>query len=225
MPVRAPNLQSSVDQIDLMQFWNAPSAPPDVEELMASWRTDPQFVYHRYCSESAHAFVQDRFDRRTLAVLELCAVPAMQSDVFRLCWLFEHGGIYVDADQGNRGRNETFTDTTVRGHLFFRNPARGIIVNGLMSFFGRHDPLVGALLERVSVTVDRRKGNSVWRATGPGVISKLFAQLGSDHPLFRNVRIHGVMDLVHAMKFVRCEYKSSTTHWQNFTGSLYQQRS
>jgi mannosyltransferase OCH1-like enzyme len=221
MPVLGPDLQSSTDRIDLMQFWDAPSAPPDVEELMASWRADPQFVYHRYSSESAHAFVRDHFDFRTLAVFESCAVPAMQSDVFRLCWLLEHGGIYVDADQGNRSRNESFTDTTARGHLFFRNPARGIIVNGLMSFFNRQDPLVGALLERVSITIERRKGNSVWRATGPGVISRLYAEHGPDDPLFRDVRIHGVMELLHAMNFVRCDYKSSRVHWQNFAGSLY----
>lgn len=208
-----------------MQFWDTPSAPPDVEELMESWRTDPQFVYHRHSADSAYAFVQDHFDRRTLAVFESCAVPAMQSDVFRLCWLYEHGGIYIDADQGNRGRNEAFTDTTARGHLFFRNPAKGIIVNGLMSFFGRQDPLVGAALERVSITVERRWGDSVWRATGPGVISKLFAEVGRDHPLFANVRIHGVLDLAHAMKFVRCDYKASPKHWQNFGGSLYQQQS
>jgi mannosyltransferase OCH1-like enzyme len=221
MPGQAPNLRSSIDKVDLMQFWDAPSAPPDVEELMASWRTDPQFVYHRYCLESAHAFVRDRFDRRTLAVFESCAVPAMQSDVFRLCWLYEHGGIYVDADQGNKGRNEAFTDRTARGHLFFRNPNIPIIVNNLMSFFAPNDPLVGALLERVSINVERQKGNSVWRATGPGVVSKLLTERGPEHALFRNVRIHGVMELANAMNFVRCDYKSSTAHWRNFTGPLF----
>jgi mannosyltransferase OCH1-like enzyme len=213
--------QTSIRQTNLMQFWDAPSGPSDVEELMASWRTDPHFVYHRYCWESAHAFIRNRFDHRMLAVFESCAVPAMQSDVFRLCWLFEEGGIYVDADQGNRRRNESFTDRTSRGHLFFRNPHTGIITNNLMSFFDRHDPLVGALLERVSGNVERQIDGAVWGVTGPGAISKLFAEVGPEHVLFENVRIHGVMELSHAMNFVRCDYKSSTTHWPNITGSIY----
>ena len=204
-----------------MQFWDAPHAPADVEELMASWRTDPHFDYHRHCWESAHAFIRDHFDLRTLAVFESCAVPAMQSDVFRLCWLFEEGGIYVDADQGNRGHNESFTDRTARAHLFFRDPHSGVICTGLMSFFDRHDPLVGALLERVSANVEHQIVNGIWEVTGPGVVSKLFGELGPEHPLFANVRIHGVIELRYAMNFVRCDYKSSTMHWQNVTGSIY----
>jgi mannosyltransferase OCH1-like enzyme len=214
--------QACSDKLNLFQFWDEVEAPPDVEELMASWRADPQFVYHRYCGESAHAFIRERFDRRTLKVFESCAVPAMQADVFRLCVLFDQGGIYVDADQGNRGRNGSFTDTTARGHLFYRNGHKGLICNGLMSFFDRHDPLVGELLERVSANVETKIDNRVWNVTGPGVISQLFADVGAEHPLFQNVRIHTLLDLAHAMRFVRCEYKASPTHWQNVRGSIYQ---
>ena len=64
------------------------------------------------------------------------------------CWLFEVGGIYIDADQGNRGRNEGFTDTSVRGHLYVGKQGEGVFCNGSMSFFEPQDPLVGAALER-----------------------------------------------------------------------------
>jgi Glycosyltransferase sugar-binding region containing DXD motif len=232
-----PHRQAPVGHTNLMQFWDAPHAPDDVEELMASWSADPSFVYHRYSWESAHAFIQDRFDRRTLAVFESCAIPAMQSDVFRLCWLFEEGGVYVDSDQGNRGRNASFTDRTVRGHLFrrpprpqprdgaartalFRNPPI-VICNGLMSFFDRHDPLVGRVLDRVSANVERRIRGGVWRVTGPGVISTLLLELGPDHELFDNVCIHGIGELERAILGVRCDYKSSPRHWLNVTGSIY----
>jgi Transposase len=223
---------------DLMQFWDAPQAPPDVEELMESWRTDPQFVYHRYCWESAHAFIRDHFDGRTLAVFESCTVPAMQCDVFRLCWLFEHGGAYVDADQGNRGRNDSFTDRTARGHLFrsprslakdspaarsplFQGPQGGIIANGILSFFNPRDPLVAAYLERVSANIERRINLPVWRLTGPEVICGLYAEFGPEHELFDNVRVHSVSDFGYAFTFGRCDYKASKVHWKNITGSLY----
>jgi mannosyltransferase OCH1-like enzyme len=204
-----------------MQFWDTSIAPQDVEDLMTSWRTDPQFIYHRYCWESARTFIQDNFGLRILAVFDACGVPAMQADVFRLCWLFDQSGIYVDADQGNRGSNSSFTDRTSRGHLFFRDPARGIICNGLMSFFNRHDPLVGMLLERVCCNVEARLDDGVWHVTGPGVISKLFAERDMHDGLFRNVHIHGVLELCRAMRFVRCGYKSSQSSWQNVVGSIY----
>jgi mannosyltransferase OCH1-like enzyme len=201
----------------LMQYWHEATAPADVERLMSSWRADPQFIYHRYSWESARDFVFANFDRPTLRTFDSCAIPALQSDLFRLCWLWERGGIYVDADQGNRGRNEKFTDMSARGHLFFRNPIEGRIVNGLMTFFSPHDELVGEYLERVLANIaTRRYPRSVWRTSGPGVISQLYAECGPDHRLFKGIRIHGVMALKYAMEFGSyCEYKSADTHWQN----------
>ena len=217
----ADGAQTPAGRLHLMQFWDTAIAPRDVEDLMASWRNDPQFTYHRYCWESARAFIQDNFGLRELAVFDACRVPAMQADVFRLCWLFEHAGIYVDADQGNRGRNQSFTDRTCRGHLFFRDPQRGIICNGLMSFFDRRDPLVGTLLERVCRNVEDRIDDGIWHVTGPGVISELFAERGTHDGLFRNVHIHGVLELDNAMRFVRCGYKSGPSSWHNAVGSIY----
>ena len=212
-----PDFTSSVEALDLMQFWDTPTAPDQVEELMKTWSSDPQFNHHRYCWDSARSFVSDRFDRRTLMVFETCAVPAMQCDVFRLCWLFEVGGIYIDADQGNRGRNEGFTDTSVRGHLYFGKGAEGRVCNGLMSFFEPHDPLVGAALERVCANVERRADGGIWHVTGPGVITKLFADAGPEDPLFEGVQLHGLFELAHAMDFAQCDYKSLPTHWSNVT--------
>jgi mannosyltransferase OCH1-like enzyme len=223
---------------DLMQFWDSRFAPPDVEDLIASWCTDPQFIHHRYDWESAYEFIRDRFDRRMVRVFESCAVPAMQCDVFRLCWLFEQSGVYVDADQGNRGNNERFTDRTARGHLFrsarplpqdaavqaahrFPDLRQGVVCTGLMSFFNRRDPLVGALLERVAANIERRLDLGIWYLTGPGVLCQLLVELGPNHELFHGIRIHGVMDLAHAMKFVRCKYKQSNTHWQSARDSIY----
>ena len=73
----------------------------------------------------------------------------MQCDVFRLCWLLEVGGIYIDADQGNRGRRRGFTDTIGPWASVLREAGpRAVVCNGLMSFFEPHDPLVGAALDR-----------------------------------------------------------------------------
>jgi mannosyltransferase OCH1-like enzyme len=207
------DLASTAATLALMQYWDTPEAPAQVEELMATWSDDRQFVHHRYSWDSARAFVGDHFDQRTLAAFEACAVPAMQCDVFRLCWLFEVGGIYVDADQGNRSRNEAFTDRSVRAHLY--HGKKGNICNGLMSFFERHDPLVGTWLDRVCSNVESRQERSIWHVTGPGVITKLYAELGQDDPLFQGVRVHDLIELAHAVTLVNCDYKSLPTHWSN----------
>ena len=216
-----PEGRAVTNPIDLMQFWDRPVPPDDVDELMESWRSDPQFVHHQFSWESAHDYVADHFDARMTGVFEACAVPAMQADVFRLCWLLVNGGIYIDADQGNRGRNERFVDTAWRGHLFFRNPDTPTIVNGVLSFFAPADPLVAHWLEQTAANIERRMAGGVWAVSGPGVISKIYTDLGRDHPLFHGVRIHGVLALRDTIYFPDPEYKNGPRHWTRAEGSIY----
>lgn len=208
-------------RLDLMQYWDAPEPPADVDELMETWRSDPQFTHHRYCWESAHDFVEDHFDGRMTSIFEACAVPAMQADLFRLCWLLVQGGIYIDADQGNRGNNERFTDTSARGHLFFRNPDVPTISNNVLAFFQADDPLVAHWLEEVAGNIERRMDGGVWTVTGPGVVSRIFAAHGRHHPLFAGIRIHGLLALRDAFYYPDPEYKSLPGHWKNLKGSIY----
>ena len=70
----------------------------------------------------------------------------------------------------------------------------------------------------------RRRGSGptegvggIWHVTGPGVITKLFADAGPEDPLFEGVQLHGLFELAHAVDFAECDYKSLPTHWSNVT--------
>ena len=70
---------------------------------------------------------------------------------------------------------------------------------------------------RACANVERRADGGIWHVTGPGVITKLFADAGPEDPLFEGVQLHGLFEAADAMDFGDCDYKSLPTHWSNVT--------
>ncbi|MCF2525423.1 glycosyltransferase [Bradyrhizobium sp. G127] len=85
----------------IVQFWHDLTAcPADIHQCISSWtRWTARGFEHRLFDEiSAKAFIRNSLDARHEQAFERCYHPAMQSDYFRLCYLWEEGGFYVDAD-------------------------------------------------------------------------------------------------------------------------------
>jgi hypothetical protein len=87
----------------ILQFWDQKTIPPDVLECMATWRAIPDFDYVVFDDDRAREFFRTEYDARHLDAYELCNHPAMKSDLFRLAYLYRHGGVYVDADDAYEG--------------------------------------------------------------------------------------------------------------------------
>ena len=51
----------------------------------------------------ARRLISERLGRRYVAAFDRCHHPAMRCDYFRLCYMFECGGFYVDADEFYQG--------------------------------------------------------------------------------------------------------------------------
>jgi mannosyltransferase OCH1-like enzyme len=51
----------------------------------------------------ARQFISERFGPPYLTAFDRCRHPAMRCDYFRLCYMFQHGGFYVDADEFYQG--------------------------------------------------------------------------------------------------------------------------
>ncbi len=91
----------------IVQFWDDPnSLPADVGDCMESWRllTEQGIALTLFDYHSARDFIAQRLSARHVGAYNKCYHPAMQSDYFRLCYLFVEGGCYVDADDVYNGR-------------------------------------------------------------------------------------------------------------------------
>lgn len=93
---------------NLVQYWNDSEAiPADVAKCLESWSSVNEFGVERllFDDRSARAFIAQHFSQRYLSAFDLCGHPAMRADYFRLCFLSQYGGLYVDADNEFIGAN------------------------------------------------------------------------------------------------------------------------
>jgi mannosyltransferase OCH1-like enzyme len=85
----------------LIQYWHDPAnLPDDVLDCLASWHrlVDEGVEIRMFCDASAALYITERFGTRESKAFERCRHPAMRSDYFRMCFLLQEGGLYVDAD-------------------------------------------------------------------------------------------------------------------------------
>ena len=85
----------------IVQFWdNLERLPDDVRECMKTWRKAEEQGIDRlvFDKQQARDFIYQQLGLRHLQAYDKCYHPAMQSDYFRLCYIFTEGGCYIDAD-------------------------------------------------------------------------------------------------------------------------------
>lgn len=90
----------------LLQFWHDLSAlPADVRDCIESWEalTTQGFKRVLFDDSEARTFISRRLGDPYVSAFDQCRHPAMRCDYFRLCYIYRHGGFYVDADEVYRG--------------------------------------------------------------------------------------------------------------------------
>lgn len=85
----------------IVQFWNdLDRLPEDVRECIDSWRKleEQGFELFLFDEHQARDYIRKKLGPRYEKAYKRCYHPAMQSDYFRLCYIFVEGGCYVDVD-------------------------------------------------------------------------------------------------------------------------------
>jgi len=89
-----------------VQFWHdLRRLPNDVGECIESWKglKDRGFETLLFDADGARELIASSLGPRHEYAYERCYHPAMQSDYFRLCYVFLKGGCYLDADDVYNG--------------------------------------------------------------------------------------------------------------------------
>lgn len=193
---------------------------------METWRQAARqegFAYRDFNDVSAQAFIREHFDSRVENAFRACAVPAMRSDLFRLCALSVHPGLYVDADmrrtgQAAPGRSAEsvlplmpLVSGLNRGLLFRRDER---IANGFIIVRNAHDPLLQYALRTAIDNIERRISNNVYVVTGPGILTMLRKKVGEADEYFKGFDMWTEEQLRPYMRMVgNLPYKKTLDHW------------
>jgi len=189
----------------IIQFWhNLRELPDDIEECVLTWRnmSDQGFTHHLYDIETAREFTLKSLGQRYLNAFDRCYHPAMQSDYFRLCYLYVEGGFYVDADDAYVGGDIDllFDDGRLKLQPLCYDINSGCMIkpsvflipgvkDSQWIFYFNNNPLISErrhpIIERaLSKATDRLEAYNnnalpeIQSTTGPGIVSESIYDIG-----------------------------------------------
>ena len=157
----------------IFQYWDGPNPPAEV----ATWirgvaAGNPDFEHVLFDEQSAAAFIERHFGVRQAAAFKVCAVPAMQADVIRLCAILVHGGVYIDADNQSLRPLRELIDGAPYALMF---TWMGMLNNGFLWFKEARNLFLQTCLDLTFDNIEARRFKTEFTSTGPGVFNALRA--------------------------------------------------
>jgi len=159
----------------IVQFWNDPVPPDDATSLMRSWRNaNPEFEYRVFDGRAAAAYLAETHGAEVRRAFARAVEPAQRADIFRLGYLASEGGFYADADDICLATLETFVPLVAT--MTTAQEDYGTLCNNFIGTTPGH-PVISMALQLGVEGVNRGDHDMVWLGTGPGLLTRAFAQV------------------------------------------------
>ncbi|BBO26347.1 hypothetical protein AltI4_07350 [Alteromonas sp. I4] len=149
----------------IVQFWNTADIPEDVAELMETWKQhNPDFRHLVFDFEQAASFIEVKYGAKIRDLFLSAALPAMQSDIFRVAYCLAKGGFYIDAGTCCKAPLESHMPTD--GSLLLMRKWHGGIWNGMIACEA-NQPELQKIWDKIIHNLKARETQDVWQVTGP----------------------------------------------------------
>lgn len=204
----------------IFQYWDKPTAPPELEALMQGWANAPGFDYFRLDAAGAVAWLRRHFDSQHAKAFAAANHVAEASDFLRLCVLFRHGGIYMDSDNKLIGDPNLLIEDC-GPLLLFRDPF-GAIPNDVIATIPEH-PIIGDALAMARDALLSREKDLTWGKTGPGLLTRAVAgylvdQPDAAHRHLRLLPLRAMACCIHPC--MNLPYKMTPKYWNDRVGPV-----
>ena len=164
----------------IVQYWEPADTPADLRRLMQSWRDATPGVEYRLFDDRAAQDFLCRHAPEALRAYRRATEAVQKADIFRLAWLFECGGYYADPEDRCLASIETLIPA--RATLALYQEDFGTIGNRFIGAAPRHG-VIGRALDLAVEAVNRGDRDPPWFSTGPGLLTRAFAQVMADSGL------------------------------------------
>ena len=169
-----PQVQPRIPR-KLIQYWDQRHPPRDIADLMRTWvETHPGYQYCRFDDTAAREYLIAHYPEAVLNAYHCATHPAQKSDLFRLAYLFREGGWYVDADDRCVGNLSTIAQPNAQ--LIVYQEQYATLGNNFMGCIAG-EPVIGHALNLAVETLNRGDSEAIWLATGPGLLTRAFAEI------------------------------------------------
>jgi mannosyltransferase OCH1-like enzyme len=158
-----------------MQYWDQTNPPAGITQLLRTWvESHPGYSYCRFDDTTAREYLGSHYPETILNAYRRASHPAQKSDLFRLAYLFREGGFYVDADDRCVG---SLASIVPRDAVFLLYQEQYATLGN--NFIGciAEDPVIGRALTLAVEALLSGDSDTIWLATGPGLMTRAFAQV------------------------------------------------
>ncbi|MCU7554451.1 glycosyltransferase [Alteromonas sp. ASW11-19] len=155
----------------VIQFWNQQNLPPDIAQLRNTWKeNNPQAEMLLFNTKTASDFIEQEYGAHVASLFNEAALPAMQSDIFRVAYCLANGGFYIDA--GTECSAAVIDLLPDNDELVLMRKWHGGIWNGMISCKAGN-PGLKAIWHRILDNLEQRPSNDVWKLTGPASFNQV----------------------------------------------------
>ncbi|GAB3098979.1 hypothetical protein G8770_02760 [Aestuariicella hydrocarbonica] len=155
----------------IIQYWDQDETPEDINSLLKSWQDmNPFYGYKCFCFRDAKKFIKEYYSQEVLDAFLKCRLPAMRSDFFRVAYLLEYGGVYIDAGTACWSNIDSLLGDSDK--LVVVKKWHGGICNGFVAS-PPGNPVLSLIFDRIVNNIQSQVSNDIWRVTGPGVFNEV----------------------------------------------------
>lgn len=234
----------------VVQFWDRlNNLPEDVKECIETWKEVENQGIERLLFDKilARDFILEKLGSRYLHAFDKCYHPAMQSDYFRLCYIFIEGGCYIDTDDVYNGVQikNLFDDGRLKIQPLCYDTVSNMMVppesftkNGSYSeswiFYFNNNPLIACsahpIIERALIQatqlLEKKHSNclpEIQSTTGPGNLSKsIFNLVTEDIELKNTLLVLSNWEDIAKTKW-ELDYRNDARNWRHSNCLRYEE--
>ena len=159
----------------IVQYWHSNVLPDDISALMRSWSDAHSDYKHIVLNdETADNFLRANYRDEICRTFHRAREPGQRADILRLAYLASEGGYFVDADDKCLARLDSFVPPQAEFAGYQDN--YGAIGSNFIGAVAGH-PVIALALENAVRAVNRGDRDISWLSTGPGLLTRSFAQV------------------------------------------------
>ena len=160
----------------IFQTFETSHLPGGMFQATQTWQIkNPDYEYRLFNAQERFNFIQTHFDREVLKAYSTLVPGAFKADLFRLCILYVHGGVYVDADMICENPLDLLFECAEADTSFIisRDDPMAIkwLANGFMASTPGH-PFLKEAIKRIVENTKSQEERYYLDYSGPGLLGK-----------------------------------------------------
>jgi len=174
--------EEHVIPFNIFQTWHTKDLDLDMEKCVNQLKANnPEFKHHLFDDKDCRQFIQQYFDKDVVDAFDSLIPGAYKADLWRLCVLYIHGGIYMDIKfqcvNGFKLKYLTFSEHLVAdiydgNYMLFDNYK--YIYNAVMVCKSKNPFLLDCIKQLVNNVKHQYYGKSILHVTGPALLGFIY---------------------------------------------------